>query len=587
MDIFDVITLLGGLALFLYGMNTMGQGLEKAAGEKLHTIIEAVTGNLPKAVLTGAAVTAVIQSSSATTVMVVGFVNAGIMSLKQAVGIIMGANIGTTVTSLLISMNVISGGNILMKFLKPTTLAPLAIFIGMLMIMGAKKQKIKELGEILVGFGVLFTGLQVMEGAVSGLKDVPEFRQVFAVLTNPILGVLAGAGITAIIQSSSASVGILQAVATTGAVTWGSAVPIILGQNIGTCVTAMLSSIGASKNARRAAFIHLYFNVIGSCIFLVAVYALHGIFNFSFWGDTINSFGIAQVHIAFNVINTFIMMPLSGLLVKLAIATVPDGAEPPVVEELEERFLKTPPIALEQCRRAVIRMAGLARTNYQLGYEAVIDRDLSKAEEVAVNEETIDKMEFNISQYLVKLNELGLNGQERRMSSILLQMVNDLERIGDHCDNLADTAKSMSSQDIAFTDAAHKEINSMFQAVKETLDMTVDAYTNNDSTLARHVEPLEDVVDQFKELLRTRHVERLNKGECTVENGVCFLEVVTDLERIADHCLNVAFYVLEQNDPSLQDMHSYYYDTERQQNSDYEEFLTYYKNKYYNNICNA
>lgn len=581
-DIFSVITLLGGLALFLYGMGEMGQGLEKAAGQKLHKIIEAVTGNIFKSVLVGAVVTAAIQSSSATTVMVVGFVNAGIMNLKQAVGVIMGANIGTTMTALLISLNSISGAGFVLKLLKPSTLAPLAIIAGVLMASSAKKKRIKDAGQIFIGFGVLFVGLQMMEGTVTGLRDLPQFQALFANLTNPVLGVLAGAGITAIIQSSSASVGILQAVAATGAISYSNAIPIIMGQNIGTCVTALLSAIGASKNGRRASFIHLYFNLIGSIVFLVAIYSIQLVYPFSFWNQQIGSFDIAKIHIIFNVANTLLMLPFSGLLVKLANATVKDdGKEYVVSTSLDERFLKSPGVALEQCRKAVLEMSRLLIENYQMGTNAIMERDISCANTVAENEAHIDKFEFNISQYLVKLNEKPLTDAERKTSNVLIRMVNDFERIGDHCDNFAETANRMISNEVVFTKSARRELAGMFGAVKEALALTMEAYEKNNVDLARRVEPLEDIVDRFKNDLRNAHVQRLNKGKCSVESGVCFLETVVDLERIADHCLNVTFYVLERNNLGNRDMHEYFHDEMRKSRPEYQAYLRYYEDKYY------
>ncbi|MGI6031250.1 MAG: Na/Pi cotransporter family protein [Eubacteriales bacterium] len=580
---FDVVTLLGGLALFIYGMGVMGQGLEKVAGQKLHAVIEAVTGNIFKSVLVGAAVTAAIQSSSATTVMVVGFVNAGIMNLRQAVGVIMGANIGTTMTALLISLNSIQGGSFILQLLKPTTLAPLAIIAGVLMASAAKRRKVKEAGQILVGFGVLFTGMQIMEGSVSGLRDLPQFQAVFATLTNPILGVLAGAGITAVIQSSSASVGILQAVATTGAVTYGNAIPIIMGQNIGTCVTAMLSSIGASKNAKRAAFIHLYFNLIGSIIFLVGIYSINAVYPFQFWEENISSFNIAQIHIIFNVANTILMIPFSSMLVRLANATVKDdGQQEQVSTSLDERFLKTPGVALEQCRRAVEKMGALLQENYGMGMNAIMQRDISCINTVEENEAHIDKFEFNISQYLVKLNETALNDSERKTANVLLRMVNDFERIGDHCDNFAETANDIITNEVVFSKGARRELSGMFDAVREMLDLTMEAFGKNDVAAARRVEPLEDIVDRFKNALRDAHVQRLNSGKCTVESGVSFLEIVGDLERIADHCMNVSFYVLESNNSASLDMHEYFHNETRKNQPEYLAYVKYYEDKYYN-----
>lgn len=581
-NIFNILTLVGGLALFIYGMGIMGQGLEKVAGARLQKIIEALTGNVMKGVLVGAVVTGAIQSSSATTVMVVGFVNAGIMNLTQAVGIIMGANIGTTVTSLMISLNVISGGNIIMQMLKPIHLAPLAIAIGVILLTTAKSQKKKEIGEVLIGFGILFTGLNRMEVSVSALRELPQFAHIFATLSNPILGILAGLTITAIIQSSSASVGILQAVAQSGVVTVSSMVPIILGQNIGTCVTALLSSVGASKNARRAAFIHLYFNVMGTMVFIVGIYTIKQFVLLPFWESTVNSFTVAKFHVIFNIANTFLLLPFNKGIVKLANATLKDSPEEKrEVTRLDERFLTNPTVALSQCKKAAVDMCHLCVENFKLGCRAVMNSDISVLREMEDNERIIDKTEFAINQYLVKVNSKTLSEEEHGISDQLFHSISDFERIGDHADNLSEIAEGIDRQGIQFTGKAVLGLNAMISAVTEILDLTYKAFENNDMELAKRVEPLEEVVDMFRDTLKAQHISRLGERSCTVEAGVLYVEIIGNLERIADHCSNIAFYVIVQKSGNKK-LNPHDYLKEMQNGEEFNTYFGYYKDKFYN-----
>lgn len=581
-NVFNIVALLGGLALFIYGMIVMGQGLEKVAGARLQKIIETLTGSVLKGVLVGAVVTGVIQSSSATTVMVVGFVNAGIMSLAQAVGVIMGANIGTTVTALMISLNMVSGSSFLLQALKPVHLAPLAIVVGLLLMTIGKNQKKKEVGEILIGFGVLFTGLTAMETSVSALRELPQFGQLFATLSNPFLGILAGFVVTAIIQSSSASVGILQAVTQSGAVPVSSMVPIILGQNIGTCVTALLSSVGANRNARRAAFIHLYFNVIGTIVFIAGIYSLRQFVALPFWEATANSFTVAKFHIFFNITNTVILLPFNRFLIKLANVTVKDRpGDKKEVTRLDERFLANPTVALSQCKKAAVDMCHLCVENFRLGCQAVMNGDTSVLPQMNENEHIIDKTEFAINQYLVKVNTKTLSAEEHAISDQLFHSVGDFERIGDHSDNLSEIADGMNRQGIQFTGAAISGLNAMIAAVNEILRLTHEAFENGDVEVAKQVEPLEEVVDLFRDALKAQHITRLGEGSCTVEAGVFYLEMISNLERIADHCSNIAFYVIAQKHAN-QKLNPHDYLKEMQKGEEFNTYFTYYEDKFYN-----
>ena len=552
MDIFGVLNLIGGLALFLFGMSAMGDGLVMLSGGRLEQILEKLTKKKIMAVLLGLLVTAVIQSSSATTVMVVGFVNSGIMNLTQAVGIIMGANIGTTVTSWLLSLVGIEGSNIFLKLLKPSSFSPVLAAIGVILTMTAgKSEKRKNIGNILVGFAVLMYGMNTMSDAVSPLSKNESFTSILTAFSNPILGMAAGALLTAVIQSSSASVGILQALCVTGAVSFGTAIPIIMGQNIGTCVTALLSSIGASKNARRASLIHLYFNLVGTLLFTVVFYTWNLFFPFAFLEMSATAADIAVIHSLFNIGCTIILFPFSDVLVKLAILTIPDGkAEeakglPAALQALDERFLDRPSFAMGLCRDAVIQMADLSRNSFQQAMEVLDDYSEKGMEAVIAMEQEADSYEDILGTYLVKLSARDLNKQDSRTLSILLHCINDFERISDHAINVVESAKELSDKGLALSQESRKELGVYGRAVSDILDLTVSVFAADDTQRARGVEPLEEVIDKLSIEMRQRHIERLRKGTCSLEAGLILEDILTGYERVSDHCSNVAVCLIE------------------------------------------
>ena len=558
MNIFSVLTLIGGLALFLYGMNVMGGGLEKLAGGKLEKIFEKLTSNPLKAVVLGMTVPAVIQSSSATTVMLVGFVNAGIMKLHQAIGVIMGANIGTTVTAWILSLSGVEGDSFLIQMLKPSSFSPVLAVIGVVFLTFSKNGKRKDIGTIFLGFAVLMFGMDMMSGAVEPLKDVPEFANILLLFRNPLLGVLAGALLTAIIQSSSASVGILQALSSTGAIKFGAALPIILGQNIGTCVTALLSSIGTSKNAKRVAVVHLYFNIIGTVLFLAAFYTLNAVFSFPFMNDTVGAANIAIVHTIFNFTTTLVLLPFIKLLEKLAYLTIKDSRnEQPVSAEdqfklLDERFLQSPSFAIEQCRTVASNMADISRRSILLAMELVENYSDDKAEQISSMESAVDMYEDRLGAYLVKLSSTDLSYRDSQSVATLLHTIGDFERISDHAKNMAETAKEKHDKEIEFSVQAVKELKVICEAVKEILDLAVKAFTEQDLYSAYLVEPLEEVVDQLRTKLKSRHVKRLQRGMCTIELGFIFTDLLTNLERVSDHCSNIAVCLVQVNDDNFE-----------------------------------
>ena len=579
MDIFSVFQMAGGLALFLYGMHVMGDGLEKQAGGKLKTVLEKLTANPIKGFLLGAAVTAVIQSSSATTVMVVGFVNAGIMKLSQAIGIIMGANVGTTITSWILSLTGLQGDSFWIQLLKPTSFSPIIAFLGILLIMFFKKESKKDLGSTLVGFAVLMFGMEQMSSAVEPLADVPEFTNILLIFSNPLLGVLCGALLTAVIQSSSASVGILQALSATGSVTYSSAIPIILGQNIGTCVTALISSIGANKNARRAAVVHLYFNLIGSGLFLAIFYLLNGILHFSFYGQPIDRLGIAVVHTCFNLLSTLTLLPFSKLLEKLAYLTIRDTANDEKFQILDERFLASPAVAIHQCQKMAVSMAKLAQHSLYQAIGLVGSYDEKIAYSIEEGEDQIDMYEDKLGTYLVRLSSKNLTIEESREISKLLHVIGDFERIGDHAVNILKSAKEMQVKKYAFSEQAQKEISTISGAIEEIVDLATQAFVENDLHLASKVEPLEQVVDSLKDELRSRHVQRLQNGECTISNGFIFSDLLTNYERVADHCSNIGVCVLRIAEDSF-DTHEYLNRIKDGHDDTFENRYNRYKEKY-------
>ena len=552
MDIFGILNLLGGLALFLYGMSAMGDGLVQLSGGRLEKILEKLTQKKIMAVLLGLLVTAVIQSSSATTVMVVGFVNSGIMNLSQAVGIIMGANIGTTVTSWLLSLTGIQGSNLFLKLLKPSSFSPVLAAIGVILTMTAKEDdRKKNIGTIFVGFAILMFGMEAMSSSVSPLAQNEKFTGVLTAFSNPILGMLAGAALTAIIQSSSASVGILQALCMTGAVSFGTAIPIIMGQNIGTCVTALLSGVGASKNARRASLIHLYFNLIGTLLFLVVFYTLNSFLHFSFLLTPASAADIAVIHSLFNIGCTIVLFPFSNVLVKLAQLTIPDGKEaaqdtrPAALQALDERFLDRPGFAMNLCKEAVDHMADLARNSFQLAMGLLDNFSEKDLQRVIAMEQESDSYEDTLGTYLVKLSGKDLSKADSRTLSILLHCINDFERISDHAINVAESAQELRGKGLALSEDSRKELAVYGKAVSDILDLTVSVFAADDTDRARSVEPLEEVIDTLSIEMRQRHIIRLRKGACSLEAGLILEDLLTGYERVSDHCSNVAVCLIE------------------------------------------
>lgn len=545
MDIFNVLTMIGGLCLFLFGMNLMGQALERRAGGKLQSLLDKMTGSVPAGFLTGLGITAIIQSSSATTVMVVGFVNSGLMTLRQAINVIMGANVGTTVTAWLLSLAGISGSNIWVNLLKPSSFTPVLALIGIIFYMFCKSGKKKDTGMILLGFATLMFGMETMSGAVSGLKDVPAFASLFLMFKNPILGVLAGALLTGIIQSSSASVGILQALAVTGQVSYAAAIPIIMGQNIGTCVTALISSVGTQKNAKRAAVVHLMFNVIGVVVLLTAFWIVKIVFAPAILDENATMSGIAIAHSLFNILCTAMLLPAGGLLEKLAIRIVPDkgGKEQPV--ELEERLLITPSVALGRCRAVAGEMARCAGEALHMALTTFENYSPELAESIRENESRCDRYEDELGTYLVRLSAQQLSDAESEEATELLKIIGDFERISDHAVNLLAASEELRSKGLGFSATAEKELKVLVGAVSEILNTAERAFSEKDLAAAAQVEPLKQVIGALKEQMRTRHILRMQQGHCSIEAGFVWSDLLTDLERTADHCSNIAGCVLD------------------------------------------
>lgn len=584
MDIFNVLNMIGGLSLFLYGMSIMGNGLSKMAGGKLETILEKLTTKRIFAVLLGAGVTAIIQSSSATTVMVVGFVNSGIMKLSQAVGIIMGANVGTTITSWMLSLTGIEGSTIWLKLLKPSSFSPVLAAIGIILVMASKgESKKKDIEGILLGFAILMFGMETMSGAVSGLANNPSFTKMMTAFSNPILGMAVGAILTAIIQSSSASVGILQALCATGAVHYSVALPIIMGQNIGTCVTSIISSIGASKNARRAAMVHLYFNLIGTILFMAVFYSINSFIDFAFLGDSANAAGIAVIHSLFNIGATFCLFPFSNLLVKLAEITIPDNKkqEEDITDyvSIDERFLGRPAFAMELCRGKVREMAELTRKAMVLALEVLAQYDEEKAREVIRIESVADKYEDVLGTYLVKLSSKNISTADSQSMSIILHSISDFERISDHAMDIVKSAEEIHVKKLSFTKHAKKEIETLCRAVNDICNLTVDGFCNDKVEIALHVEPLEEVIDTLAKTIKENHIKRLQKGKCTIEMGFILEDILTGLERVSDHCSNVAVEMITiyENDYNTHEYFKNFSPEERASfNEEYEELIKRY-----------
>ncbi|MEE1041560.1 MAG: Na/Pi cotransporter family protein [Lachnospiraceae bacterium] len=545
MDIFSILNLIGGLSLFLFGMSLMGQALERRAGNRLKVLLGKLTTNRITGLTTGLGVTAVIQSSSATTVMVVGFVNSGLMTLRQAINVIMGANIGTTVTAWILSLSGISSDNVFVKLLKPSSFTPILALIGIILYMFTKESKKRDTGMILLGFATLMFGMEAMSGAVSGLRDLPEFQNMFVAFTNPVLGVLAGAILTAIIQSSSASVGILQALASTGAVTYGAAIPIIMGQNIGTCITAIISAVGANKNAKRAALVHLSFNVIGTVVWLSIFCIVKAVAVPAILGESASLMGIAVCHSAFNILCTMLMLPLAGMLEKMVKKMIPDNEVIEQTEELDSRLLGSPSLALERCSQVLDSMAGIAVAALKDSIGSITRYDEETALRIREAEEKTDYLEDILGTYLVKLTSTQLGENESAKATEYMKVIGDYERIADHAVNILESAEELVQKGIVFSDQAQKEYNLISDAVEDILDLSHTAFKDTDLKAARKTEPLEQIVDELKETLRTRHILRLQKGECSVDAGFVWSDLLTNLERVADHCSNISGCVLD------------------------------------------
>lgn len=579
MDIFGFLKLLGGLALFLYGMHIMGDGLSKTSGGKMEQILEKFTSKPIKAVILGAAVTAVIQSSSATTVMVVGFVNSGVMKLGQAVGIIMGANIGTTVTSWILSLTQIEGDTIWLKLLNPSSFSPVLAVIGAFLVLFAKKESRRDVGTILIGFAILMFGMENMSDAVAPLADVPEFTGILTMFKNPVLGMLAGAVLTAIIQSSSASVGILQALCSTGAVGFDTAIPIIMGQNIGTCVTAMISGIGANKNAKRAALVHLYFNVVGTLLFMTIFYTLNAVIDFRFMGAAANESGIAIVHSLFNVTATLLLLPFRNILEKLACLTIRDDKEHK--EEftlLDVRFLDKPAFAIAQAKKAGKQMAEVSKKGLIDAIGLFKEYNEEIAQEIISIENQVDHYEDEIGTYLMRLGNRELAYTDSQTVSILLHCIGDFERISDHAVNIMETAKEMHDKKESFSRQALEELKVYGTAVHGIMELAIRVFENEDKYLAYEVEPLEEVIDRLNEKVRKRHIDRLREGACTIELGFPLLDLITNFERVADHCSNLAVCIIQVKDDGFE-THEYL-DNLQKDSPYFKEKYEEYREKY-------
>lgn len=577
MDIFNVLTMIGGLCLFLFGMNIMGESLERRAGNGLRNLLGKLTTNKALGFLTGLAVTAVIQSSSATTVMVVGFANSGLLSLSQAINVIMGANVGTTVTAWILSLSSIEGDSLLVQLLKPTSFTPILALIGVIYYVFCKDSKKKDTGMILLGFATLMYGMDTMSKAVSGLKDVHAFQQMFVMFQNPIMGALAGAILTAIIQSSSASVGILQALATTGQVTYGAAIPIIMGQNIGTCVTALLSSVGTTKNARRAALVHLSFNIIGTIVWLSVFTILKTIFTPALLMLPAEEFGIAIAHTVFNILCTILLLPMSGLLEKLVCKLVPDTKEPEAIAELDELLLNTPFVALQRCHALTAEMAECAAQSYKDSVLTVKNYSSDLAKAVRTNEDKTDHYEDILGSYLVKLSA-RTSEADNAEATMMLKAIGDFERISDHSTNILEAAEELHDKGLKFSDTATKELSTLFSAVGEIVELSFGAYLNHDLEAAYRVEALEEVIDDLKEQMRTRHILRLQQGECSIEAGFILSDLLTGLERVGDHCSNIAGCVLDLHHRNMNTHETLR--SVRESNADFNDQYNAYAQKY-------
>ncbi len=544
-DPFIIFQLFGGIALFLYGMKVMGAGLERVSGSKLEGILEKLSDKTIKGVTLGAIVTAIIQSSAATTVMVVGFVNSGIMKLAQAVGIIMGANIGTTATAWILSLTGVQGDSFFVQLLKPANFAPIFAFFGIVMIMLSKKSKKRDIGSILVGFGILMQGMTTMIAAMDPITELPGFQDFLLMFTHPFLGMLVGFLLTTLLQSSSASIGIMQAMSVAGNVTYGFAIPMILGQNIGSCTTTLISCIGAKKNARRAALVHLYFNLIGVALVFIVFYGLDLIFDFAFKSMRMSVVDVAILHSAFNVFSTVVLLPFSKQLAHLATISIPENVGEDNTNFLDERLLNTPSFAIERCKHITVEMANLAKKTFCDAVELMWDFSEERAQKIEEEEERLDIYEAKLGTYLVKLSGLGIDEEESREISRLLYTIGDFERIGDHAVNLLKAAREMNEKGLSFSDTAKEDIGVLAKAVEEILDISVKAFSEDDFALAEHVEPFEQVIDGLGNEIKSRHIQRLQEGNCTIELGFILSDVLTNCERVSDHCSNIAVCIIQ------------------------------------------
>lgn len=579
MSVFNVLSLVGGLALFLFGMNYMGSSLEKLGGGKFESILEKMTNNRIKGVLLGAGITAIIQSSSAVTVMAVGFVNSSIMSLNQVIGIIMGANIGTTITGWILSLTNIESTNLFISLLKPSSFTPVLALIGIIMYMAGKKEKKKDIGSILLGFSILMFGMETMSGAVEPLKDVPQFTSILTMFSNPILGVLAGAVLTAVIQSSSASVGILQALAVTGSISIASAFPIILGQNIGTCVTAILSSVGTNKNAKRTAVVHLAFNIIGVLLAMTLFYGADAIFGLPFIEKSVNATTIAIIHTVFNIFSTVVLFPFGKQLERLAHLVIRDNNDDESNALIDERFLMTPSYAIDKVKEQVDSMGGLARENIYLCLDLIKKYSHNNDDTISKNEKTLDNLEDELETYLVKISSMNLSIEDSIKLSKLSHSISNFERIGDYGVNILKIKRRMHQNNVHFSTEANKELEVMSRAVREIVDKSIESFVNDDVELAAEIEPLEQVINNLKQELRARHSKRLQDDECTIENGMLFFDIINSFERIADHCSNLAVCIIELSNRSYQ-THTYLKGVKNRNNEGFMEMFEAYLRKY-------
>ena len=581
MDLQSLLTMLGGVGLFLYGMKLMGQSLERFAGAKMEKTLEKLTSNRGKGVLLGAGVTAVIQSSSATIIMVIGFLNAGILKLMQAVPIIMGANIGTTITAQILRLGDINNDNLILQMLKPASFAPICVVIGAFVMLISKKNKTKDKAGIAVGLGILFIGMSMMESSFKPLASSPEFMELFLVLTNPVLGVLAGMCVTVLLQSSSASVGVLQAMSATGAITFSMAAPIVIGQNIGKCVTVLLASIGTNKNSRRAVCIDITMSIAGAILFLTAIYLYQGIIGFSFWDEPVNRGRIADFHTLFNLVTCIVMLPCINILITFAKKVVKDKNVSKIDEELallDPIFIQNPSVALEQCKKVMVSMTDAVMENYKLCTACLYQHDPLSAEKIRENESFLDKTESVLGQYLVKITEQHLVGEDNRLATEFMHTVGDFERIGDHCMNLLEVSEYNMEQEIGFSKDALFELNFLSRAVGEALDTTVTAYQQEKESVCHKIGPLEDVVDDMVDTLKSKRIIRLQTGACTTEGGISYIEVLTNMERISDHCINISMHLHQRIIRESLDTHkSEVFDREA---DEYKAMKVYYEKQY-------